>query len=1069
MPLSSADIEAGKSDKPPPLSPVSAEDASVPISTPVRGVTVAEPQPVPPRHPQPHQPLPSTTSPILTQALPSRNLGLHPTSASLRPGSSTLGVNYLQQAVASPNAGPIQNPLPAAISATVAIPPPPPPPSSKRRAEDQADAEYKAMFKGAEPLQYAMLAHYMAYGASIICVVCGFFSLLWLDRATHYGCRVEGGWISPYYIHKSALSKYPDSKAMCQNSWDDDVIPERYQPKSCCDPDDEPGVDGEMYTGAIALIFGLVLPMFENTSLGWGLWFPVDTTWYIHKVSPMAIFCLGIGSFLCSHYVTATAGLALILSSYPRYMARRYEEGGDGGRGLRAAIRAREIAKARKGVVAMSGGASDWMAYISLMSHRMFMRFTQLFTMTHWVYVYRQLVDHDKLATNVWLLLFMSGNLVLFGYTVNHWYNIIDEVDHDLKKGRLDTRCSSRECDIARQYIESGPPSNWAPWAKGAGACLNLNCSLILLPVVKLLLRKLSDIGIAVSKIQRSSTWFGFLCAGPIARYVPLQHNIAFHKLVAVAVFVFSLAHIIFHLSNLTIAADTTFRLFTTWGWEYTAFLTGIIITLAMFFIYSGAPADVKSAKYELFFNSHHMFIVFFLVLMLHGPVFIYWSIVPIVLYLVEKVIAHFRSSTPFKLIKVEWIPPVMAMHFLPLVKRDFQFKEGQYLQLKCPEVSESEYHPFTISSAPGDMDNGPLICTETGEEVVAVPRPSNWPEALRWRKYCPMSKDWRTLRPEDLLDRGDVSYADFVSCHIKVHGWNDRDALTWTRKVKDFLEKVAPINRVTGTKFPMYFYQRDLRDELSNGRVDGPSGKPLILVDGPHSAPAQSYSDYNTVMLVGAGIGLTPCTSILSSLLKYRWRRGFPPELLHFHWVIRHNEINAYQWVVHLLTELLYDLKKGKRSTAIAARYYCEVNIYVTGYNSNKADPDKTTWDAGKVPSERLLRAPRVYSANDVPPTFQAEELFRLLLKPTVSSKDQVECMKSPKTAPNRLQNLWVWNGRPDWDQVFRKMKEQRQDKDIGVCFCGAPVIGRDLQRMCQKYSNSKEQCLFTLHKENF
>jgi hypothetical protein len=410
-----------------------------------------------------------------------------------------------------------------------------------------------------------------------------------------------------------------------------------------------------------------------------------------------------------------------------------------------------------------------------------------------------------------------------------------------------------------------------------------------------------------------------------------------------------------------------------------------------------------------------------------------------------------------------------MALHFQPLVRKEFVFMEGQYLQIKCPMISETEWHPFTISSAPGDMENGPLICTETGEEVISVPRPTSWPEALRWRKYCPVSKDWRTLKPEDLLDRGDVSYADFVSCHIKVHGWDAKEPTTWTRKVKDFLEQVAPVNKATGGKFPMYFYQRDARGDLTNGRVDGPSGKPLIMVDGPHSAPAQRYSDYNTVMIVGAGIGLTPCTSILTSLLKYRWKRGFPPELLHFHWVVRHNEIHAYQWVVHLLTELLYDLKKGKRNNAIAARYYCEVNIYVTGYKADTRDETKTAWDEGKVPTERLLRPPRVYNNTDVPPTFNADELFEKLLKPTVSSKEQVERMKEPKGAPNRLQNLWVWNGRPDWDQTFRKMKAQRQDKDIGVAFCGAPVIGRDLKRMCQKYSSAKEECLFTLHKENF
>jgi hypothetical protein len=70
---------------------------------------------------------------------------------------------------------------------------------------------------------------------------------------------------------------------------------------------------------------------------------------------------------------------------------------------------------------------------------------------------------------------------------------------------------------------------------------------------------------------------------------------------------------------------------------------------------------------------------------------------------------------------------------------------------------------------------------------------------------------------------------------------------------------------------------------------------------------------------------------------------------------------------------------------------------------------------------------------------------------------------------AENRLQDIWIWNGRPNWDEVFNEMKAQRQHSDIGVCFCGAPAIGADLRSMCEKYSSTADDCLFNLHKENF
>ena len=89
-------------------------------------------------------------------------------------------------------------------------------------------------------------------------------------------------------------------------------------------------------------------------------------------------------------------------------------------------------------------------------------------------------------------------------------------------------------------------------------------------------------------------------------------------------------------------------------------------------------------------------------------------------------------------------------------------------------------------------------------------------------------------------------------------------------------------------------------------------------------------------------------------------------------------------------------------------------------------------------------------------------------MLNPTVESKGQIQKMKAPNPA-NRMQDIWIWNGRPYWDDVFADMKEYRQHSDIGVCFCGAPVIGADLRTMCEKYSSVDDNMLFSLHKENF
>lgn len=477
----------------------------------------------------------------------------------------------------------------------------------------------------------------------------------------------------------------------------------------------------------------------------------------------------------------------------------------------------------------------------------------------------------------------------------------------------------------------------------------------------------------------------------------------------------------------------------------------------AMFIIYSGAPEPVRSTKYEVFFNSHHLFIVFYLVMFFHGPVFFYWTCVPVCLYIVERYMQTRRGNRPYNIVKVEWVAPVMGIYFRPIFKEDFSFKEGQYLYLNCPHISMTEWHPFTISSAHDDLHLGPRINLLTGEDVYEVPRgtPAQTRDGTTARyvpKYCAISKDWKTLKTDQFLDKSETGYNDFVSCHVKVHGLDEEKARTWTRKLKEYLEMISP-----GRGFPLYFHNRDKRGDIQIGRRFGPDSLPILRVDGPHSAPSEHYTNYGTVMLIGAGIGLTPCASILCALTKYKWKKNFNPELIHFYWIVRQPEVESFQWLVHMLTDLSYELKKGKETGQIDQHYYCEINIYVT-------QVDKDT-NKQFLPLKKLGTK---HDSSSTSHTFEPEELYHQMLYPTVSSKGQVASMKEPMPS-NKLQDIWVWNGRPMWDQIFKEIKDQRQHSDIGVCFCGAPVIGSDLKTMCEKYSNSEEDCFFSLHKENF
>jgi hypothetical protein len=198
----------------------------------------------------------------------------------------------------------------------------------------------------------------------------------------------------------------------------------------------------------------------------------------------------------------------------------------------------------------------------------------------------------------------------------------------------------------------------------------------------------------------------------------------------------------------------------------------------------------------------------------------------------------------------------------------------------------------------------------------------------------------------------------------------------------------------------------------------------------------------------------------------RYRWKKNFPPEIVHFYWIVRHTEVDSYQWLVHLLTELSYEMKRAREAKQIEKTYYCEINIYVT---ATPKENTKGLPSAGNATHTKLKRAAKQLSDAFSKPYFTADQLYMNMLYPTVSSKNQIQHMRKNPKASNRLQDIWVWNGRPQWEEIFQTMKLERQHSDIGVCFCGAPIIGADLQKNCEKFSSSAEDILFTLHKENF
>uniref|UniRef100_A0A8D0U077 NADPH oxidase 2 n=1 Tax=Sus scrofa TaxID=9823 RepID=A0A8D0U077_PIG len=264
-------------------------------------------------------------------------------------------------------------------------------------------------------------------------------------------------------------------------------------------------------------------------------------------------------------------------------------------------------------------------------------------------------------------------------------------------------------------------------WARASARCLNFNSMLILLPVCRNLLSFL-----------RGSCSF---CRRTLRKQ--LDHNLTFHKLVAYMICLHTAIHIIAHLFNFerysrsrqatdgclaSILSNLSHREKEGDSWlnpiqspnmtvEYVTFtsiagLTGVIITIALVLMVTSAMEFIRRSYFEVFWYTHHIFIIYFVGLGIHG-------IGGMVRGQTEESLdeSHPHKCAEFfekwgdpdshcKRPQFEGLPAEVVMYpskvlELQMNKRGFSMEVGQYIFVNCPLISCLEWHPFTLTSAP--------------------------------------------------------------------------------------------------------------------------------------------------------------------------------------------------------------------------------------------------------------------------------------------------------------------------------------------------------------------------------
>lgn len=239
---------------------------------------------------------------------------------------------------------------------------------------------------------------------------------------------------------------------------------------------------------------------------------------------------------------------------------------------------------------------------------------------------------------------------------------------------------------------------------RGAAASLSFCYSLLLLTMSRNLITKLKD--------------FSF------QQYIPLDSHIQFHKIVACTALFFSILHSCGHLVNfyhVSTQPVENLRCLTQeisfasdqkptvgyWLFQTITGLTGVMLFIIMCIIFIFAHPIIRRKAYKFFWAAHQLYILLYILSLLHGlarltgaPRFWIFFVGPGIIYTLDKIISLRTRYMELDIIETELLPSdvVKVKFYRP---PNFKYLSGQWVRLNCTAFRQSEYHSFTLTSAP--------------------------------------------------------------------------------------------------------------------------------------------------------------------------------------------------------------------------------------------------------------------------------------------------------------------------------------------------------------------------------
>ncbi|XP_036761294.2 dual oxidase 2 isoform X5 [Manis pentadactyla] len=249
-----------------------------------------------------------------------------------------------------------------------------------------------------------------------------------------------------------------------------------------------------------------------------------------------------------------------------------------------------------------------------------------------------------------------------------------------------------------------------------------------------------TQVGIVLSRGTAASVSFMFsyilltMCRNLITflretflhRYVPFDAAVDFHRWIAMAAVVLAILHSAGHVVNVYIFSVSPLSLlacifptvfvndgsklpqnFYWWFFQTVPGMTGVLLLLVLAIMYVFASHHFRRRSFRGFWLTHHLYILLYVLLIIHGsfaliqlPRFHIFFLVPALIYVGDKLVSLSRKKVEISVVKAELLPSGVT-HLRFQRPQGFEYKSGQWVRIACLALGTTEYHPFTLTSAP--------------------------------------------------------------------------------------------------------------------------------------------------------------------------------------------------------------------------------------------------------------------------------------------------------------------------------------------------------------------------------